>query len=277
MPKSFHSRLDRLLSLTILLFIVVLGIGVSRAETLRISGTGDGLGIMTLLAEAFVRENPGQQVKVLQSVGSSGAIKGIQQQRLEIGVTSGPLKPEQRDQGLSATRFCATPIVFVVRPEQRVKALSLQQIADLFSGRTNNWPDGTLVRPIMRRLGESSFEKAMSLSPALDAAIKAAEQRGGLPYANSDQEMADLMERIPGAIGISTLGMMLSEKRAVVPLALDKVAPTPENAAKGLYPIAKQHYLITRENPSEAVSRFKAFVHSAPAQAILRAHGYWIP
>ncbi len=89
--------------------------------------------------------------------------------------------------------------------------------------------------------------------------------------------MADLMERIPGAIGISSLGMMLSEKRALVPLALDKVAPTPENAAKGLYPIAKQHYLITRENPSEAVSRFKAFVHSAPAQAILRAHGYWIP
>jgi ABC-type phosphate transport system substrate-binding protein len=63
----------------------------------------------------------------------------------------------------------------------------------------------------------------------------------------------------------------------LVPLTLDKVAPTPENAAKGLYPIAKQHHLIIREHASDDVLRFVKFIRSEEGQAILRAHGHWIP
>ena len=47
--------------------------------------------------------------------------------------------------------------------------------------------------------------------------------------------------------------------------------------AKGLYPIAKQHYLIVREHASDEVMRFVKFVRSEEGQTILRANGYWIP
>ena len=247
------------------------------AETLRISGTGDSLGAMNLLAEAYMRHSPERKIVILPSVGSSGAIKGVLRQRLEIGITSGPLKPEYREKGLRDFRYGGTPTVIVVRPEQGIKALSRQQLADLYAGRTSTWPGGKPVRPIMRRLNESNVEKVMSLSPALHDALKIAAQRDGLPYANTDQDMADLTERTPGAIGISTLALVLSEKRHLVPLAIDRVEPTPENAAKGLYPIAKQHYLIVREHASDEVMRFVKFVRSEEGQAILRANGYWIP
>ena len=94
------------------------------AETLRISGTGDSLGAMNLLAEAYMRHSPERKIMVLPSVGSSGAIKGVLRQRLEIGITSGPLKPEYREKGLRDFRYGGTPTVIVVRPEQGIKALS---------------------------------------------------------------------------------------------------------------------------------------------------------
>ena len=50
---------------------------------------------------------------VLPSVGSSGAIKGVLRQRLEIGITSGPLKPEYREKGLRDFRYGGTPTVIV--------------------------------------------------------------------------------------------------------------------------------------------------------------------
>ena len=248
-----------------------------HAEVVRISGTGDALGAIGLLAEAYMRVYPDSQIKVLASVGSSGAIKGVGQKRLDIGLTSGPLTEEARATGLVDLEYAATPTVVVVSSARKIKAMTRQRLAEAFSGAYPSWPDGTPVRPIMRRLSESTFEKVMSLSPEVERAVRGAAERQGLPYANSDQEMADMMERIPGALGVATLGMVLSEKRNVQPLTLDGVAPTPENAASGRYPIHKRHFLITRTQASAEVTRFVAFVRSPDGRAILRAHGYWFP
>ena len=262
-----------------MLAAIWLGLAVPAwgGEALRISGTGDALGALGMLAEAYMREHSGNTIKVLPSVGSAGAIKGVGLKRLEVGVTGRPLTSEERAQGLAEVQYAATPTVIAVGADRPLKSITRQQLADLYAGRTLAWPDGVPVRPVMRRLNESNFEKMMSLSPAVQQAVRAAEQRHGLPYASSDQEMADLLERVPGAIGVLTLGMLLSEKRAVRALAIDGVAPTPDNARLGRYPLAKRHYLVTRNDASPEVGRFVSYVRSAEGQAILRAHGYWIP
>ena len=164
-------------------------------EALRISGTGDALGALGMLAEAYMREHSGNTIKVLPSVGSAGAIKGVGLKRLEVGVTGRPLTSEERAQGLAEVQYAATPTVIAVGADRPLKSITRQQLADLYAGRTLAWPDGVPVRPVMRRLNESNFEKMMSLSPAVQQAVRAAEQRHGLPYASSDQEMADLLER----------------------------------------------------------------------------------
>lgn len=50
--------------------------GNVRAETLRISGTGGASGGMRLLAESFRKAEPGTDVIILPSIGSSGGIRG---------------------------------------------------------------------------------------------------------------------------------------------------------------------------------------------------------
>ena len=274
---SSLSRTVRRIALSLTVASLPVFVSPVQAEVVRISGTGDALGAIGLLAEAYMRVYPSSQIKVLASVGSSGAIKGVGQKRLDIGLTSGPLKEEARATGLVDIEYAATPTVVVVGTARKVKAMTRQRLVEVFSGAYSSWPDGTPVRPIMRRLSESNFENLMSLSPEIERAVRGAAERPGLPYANSDQEMADMMERVPGALGVATLGMVLSEKRDVQPLTIDGVAPTPENAASGRYPIHKRHFLITRTQASAEVTRFVAFVRSPDGRAILRAHGYWFP
>jgi ABC-type phosphate transport system substrate-binding protein len=51
--------------------------GPALAETVRISGTGGAIGGMRLLAEAFRKAEPGVDVFILPSLGSSGGIRAV--------------------------------------------------------------------------------------------------------------------------------------------------------------------------------------------------------
>lgn len=52
-------------------------------------------------------------------------------------------------------------------------------------------------------------------------AIETATQRKGLPFAVSDQNAADTIEKVPGALGASTLAQLLTENRPLKALRLN--------------------------------------------------------
>ena len=249
----------------------------TAAEEIKIGGTGNALGTMKLLGAAFGKRNPDMRVTVLPSVGTSGAVKAVPKGALDIGLTSRHLTEEERKLGMISVEYARTPLVFAVSTKTRVRVLTLDQIADIYSGKTANWPDGSLIRPVLRQAGDDTTRQIKDLSPALDKALSAAEQRPGMPFATTDQEAADKTERIPGALGVMALALINSEHRPLRALTLDGVEPTVGNAASGKYPHAKQLFLITRSDPPAAVKRFVAFMRSPAGREILIRAGNWIP
>ena len=106
------------------------------ATTLKIGGTGAGLGTMRILADAFTRSNPDISVEVPGSLGSRGGIKAVIAGALGVGLSSRPLKSKERQAGARQIHYARTPFVLVTsaRDSNPSPALSSPQLVEIFSG-----------------------------------------------------------------------------------------------------------------------------------------------
>lgn len=249
----------------------------ASADDLRIGGTGNALGTMRLLGEAFSKSIPNVQVNVLSSLGSSGALKAVPKGAIDLGLTSRALSDEERSTGIQAIEYARSATVFAVSIKSKITEITREQIADIYSGRLTNWPDGMPIRPILRQQGDDNTKQIRGLSPDIEKALGIAEQRPGLAFATTDQEAAEKLEAIPGAIGVTTVALIKSESRSLRALKLDGVEPTESNGASGLYPITKSFYLIVPSTPSSNSQQFITFVKSPAGRNILTQTGHWIP
>ncbi|MEF8700850.1 MAG: substrate-binding domain-containing protein [Candidatus Accumulibacter sp. UW20] len=269
---SFFQRLSRALVMGCAL-LACPAIG----EEITIAGTGNALGSMRLLAEAFSKQAPAIKVTVLDSLGSSGALKAVPAGAIDIGLSSRAPSDAERRKGILAIEYARSLTVLAVSTRSGATAITREQIAEIYGGRLTKWPDGTPIRPIMRQSGDDNTKQLKRLSPAIEAALVVAEQRPGLTLAVTDQEAADRIESIPGAIGVSTLALIQSEGRALRALKLDQVAATTGNGAAGDYPMIKRFFFLTRLTPSAGVRQFTAFVRSPAGGKILKQSGCWLP
>lgn len=274
--KLLHANLTRILHSVMLTMTVGLA-GIAHAGDLRIAGTGNALGTMKLLAQAYNKSHKHTHVVVLDSLGSTGAIRAITKSAIDIGLSSKPLSDQEKRQGLHSIEYARSPTVFAVNPRNKTTSITTQQIIDLYNGKLTHWPDGTLIRPVLRQPGEDNIKQIQALDPAMPAALEAAERRLGMSFAVTDQKNADKLENIPGSIGVTTLALIRSEKRQLHPLTLNGVKPTPENAQAGRYPMIKHFYFILSGTASPEAVAFIQFAHSAQGRAILKRTGHTIP
>lgn len=259
-----------------LLIAGILGTGAAAAEDLRIGGTGGSLAAMRMLGEAFAKSRPGTRIIVLPSLGSSGGIKAVLAGAIEVGLSSRPLKEGERGAGAMETEYGRTPFVFAVAASKARPGLSLKDLADIYAGRMDRWPDGTRIRLVLRPIGDSDSEMIKGMSPALRDALGEAEGRKGTAFAVTDQDAADGLEKIQGALGPTTLAQILAEGRALKALGLDGIEPSVEALADGRYPYHKRLFLVTTAKSPPTAREFVAFVKSATGRTILARTGHWV-
>jgi phosphate transport system substrate-binding protein len=251
----------------------------ARPDSITIGGTGNALGTAKLLADAYTQRNPTDRVTVLPSLGSSGAIKASMAGKLDLGLSSRVLKDDEMATGVITTEYAQSASVFAVSATSRLTGVTVAQMVQLYAGQLNTWPDGTPARPIIRQAGDDNTIQIKKLSPAMENALALAEQRPGLSAAFTDQETADKMESIPGAVGVTTLALIKSEGRRLRALNLDGIEPNEANCRSGAYPTAmiKHFYLVTQATPAASVQRFISFIRSPDGAAILKQTGNWTP
>lgn len=274
-PRTFFGLRRR--AITAVGMAMVLPFIAQAAPEIKIGGTGNALGAMRLLGSAFAKDNPGVQVVVLPSLGTSGAIKAVPKGAVDIGLSSRALSDEEAKTGAVATEYARSPLVFATSVKTKATSLTLDQVADIYTGKLANWPDGSQVRPILRQSGDDNTRQVRQMSASLDKALTIAERRPGMPFATNDQETADKLESIPGALGVTTLSLIKSEDRQLRALTVDGVEPTAANGASGKYPHVKRFFYVIKTDPSPEVKRFIAFMSSPAAREILTRTGHWMP
>ena len=207
------------------------------AQTVRIGGTGAATALIQSLDTAFA-EISEDRVHVNPSLGTSGAIRAVSAGALDIAVSGRPPNPQEEAAGLVVLAILKTPFGFV-SSRRSPPGLGKNDIAALFDARRKTWPDGFPLRIVMRPRSESDTALIGALFPGAGAAIERARTRTEIPIAATDQDNADLAERLTGSLIGATLTQIKLEKRKLSFVDIDEVKPSLENLESGAYPYAK--------------------------------------
>ena len=273
-PPTDVKKIARIL---LWLSVTILGTEASMAATesvLRIGGSGTDLATFQLLADKFVEKHPGVHVEIPPSFGSSGGIKALISGRLDIALTSRALNSKEMTMSVQAKMYAKTALVFAVQSDNPVMAVDLGTLLDIYTGNAKHWDNGEAVRPILRPQSDSDTLLLREVYPVLGQALDAAYQRRGVVVAVTDQDSADKIAAVPGALGTSTLSLLLAERRPLKVLAFDGVVPDANSITQGSYRLVKELYFVVENDPSPVAREFLKFVSSPAGVAILQRTGH---
>jgi len=244
--------------------------GRAAEPGLRVGGTGAGLGVLQRLAETLP---PLRATQWVPSLGTGGGLKALAAGAIDVALSARHLAEDERAKGLVARALFRTPVVWAAHAQVPVRRVSGAELAALYAGGTPAWRDGPPVRLVLRPPSDADTALARSLSPAMADAVPLAHNRAGVLHAATDGEASEAIERIPGSLGITTLGLLLAERRKVHVLALDGVEPGLATLANGRYPLAKTVYAVTRGTPAGAAADWLRALGGPEAAAALAALG----
>jgi phosphate transport system substrate-binding protein len=277
MPKSTSRSADlptpALPALLALACAVALPFAAAAQQPVRVGGTGSAVAAMTRLGDAAAAEDAGVRVRVLPSLGSTGAIRAVADGALEVGLSGRALREEERALGLASREVARTPFVFAVGPRVTASGLTTGELVAIYRGKRIAWPDGLRIRPVLRPLSDADTDLLRAISTEVAAAVDAAAARPGMLLAVTNTECNEMIARSPGAIGPTTLLQIFSESHPIRPLPWNGVEPTLENLSSGRYPLVKSIHLVYRVPASAGVRRFLAFLGSPRGRQLLRDLG----
>lgn len=245
------------------------------AEPIKLGGTGSGLDMMRLLANAYSEQDKTFALSVMPNLGSTGGVKALAAGMIDIAVTSRALKPAELSLMLVEKKYGRTPLALVTS-RRNPPGLSAQQVENIISGKTATWPDGTPIRLVMRPNSDGDSDILSHASKNMRQAINTALLRHDIALAITDQESAELAEKLPGSFGTASLVVLLTEKRALYPIALDGVSPSIEALSMHRYPLYKDMRVLTQGQPSDAVAHFIDFIFSPKGRELLAHYGHWV-
>lgn len=241
--------------------------------TLYVGGTGASVGILKLLTNAYKGQHPGVSTVVYPSLGTGGGISALEAGKLTVSFSSRELKESERNRGLRASRILRTPFIFATHSAIDITNLTLSQIAAILSGKVTEWPDGTLIRPVLRPIEDTDTQILMNISEDLRNGVLNAHSRIGKNVAATDSEAADELESIKGSFGMTTLLLVKSESRNINILELDGVMPNLATIQSGDYPFEKSLYAVTTQDSSALANSFVAYLNTDEARELIREHG----
>jgi phosphate transport system substrate-binding protein len=111
------------------------------AEDLSIPGSGNPQYMLTILADAFNKQQSLHTVSVPPSTGTAGALRDVEAGTASLGRVGRKLKPEELARGLIYVPIGRDAVVFVAGAGTTIAGLTSRQAADVYTGKITNWQD----------------------------------------------------------------------------------------------------------------------------------------
>ena len=226
--------------------------------------------VIGILSEQFMADNSGVSV-TYDPTGSGAGIEAASNGSADIGLSSRALKDEEIAGGLTGTTVALDGIAVIVNAGSKVEDLSVEQIAQIFTGEITDWSEvggeaGT-ISCIGREAGSGTRDGFESITNTKDAC-------------KLDQELTStggVIEAVagnPNAIGYASLSAV-EGKDTIKALTVGGVACTEETVLDGSYAIQRPFVLVTKGGTalSPAAQAFFVFAASKDAASLIQNAG----
>ena len=240
----------------------------SISGTVNTNGSTSMEDVMGSLIESYRGIQSGVTVGY-SGTGSSAGIEGVLVGTCDIGLSSRGLKAEEEEQGAVAHVVALDGVAVVVNPANTAEDLTVEQIAQIFTGEVTNWSelggaDGEIV-VIGREAGSgtrSAFEEIVGVEEEC-------------AYRNELTSTGDVIANVasnPNAIGYASLS---SVDETVKTVKVEGVAPSEATVQDGTYKIQRPFLMVTKEGAqlSPAAQAFLDYAMSADVAEIIANAG----
>lgn len=249
-----------------------------------------GSDTMVNLALAWAERYQAQHSDIRISVtggGSGTGIAALLNGTVDIANASRQIKDEEvaeaQSKGINPVEFIVArdAIAVIVNPANPVAELTLQQIADIYSGKFNNWSEvGGEDRPIVRLSRETNsgthvyfLETVLRLG---DGENKTLFSMDTLLLPSSEGIISEVRQN-PNSIGYDGLGYVPQDVKTIAiagEAGQPYVLPSIESVNDRSYAIARDLYMYTNGQPAGAIQDYIEWIFSDEAQTIVAELGF---
>ena len=242
--------------------------GTELTGSVATDGSTSMKSVIGALGESFQNANSGVTF-TYNPTGSGSGIQAVSEGRCDIGLASRGLKDDEKSSGLTETVLAYDGIAVVVSPENPVSDLTIEQIADIYTGKITNWSevggnDAEIVL-IGREAGSGTRDGFESITGTEEEC----QYRQEL---TSTGDVIATVSQNPNAIGYASLSAV---KDTVKALSVGGVAPSEDTVKDGSYVIQRPFVLVTKDGVtlSPAAQAFFDYATSAEAAPIIAQAG----
>ena len=224
--------------------------------------------VIGALGESFQNANSGVTF-TYNPTGSGSGIQAVSEGRCDIGLASRSLKDDEKSSGLTETVLAYDGIAVVVSPENPVSDLTIEQIADIYTGKITNWSEvgGSDAEIVL--IGREAGSGTRDGFESITGTEEACQYRQEL---TSTGDVITTVSQNPNAIGYASLSAV---KDTVKALSVGGVAPSEDTVKDGSYVIQRPFVLVTKDGVtlSPAAQAFFDYATSAEAAPIIAQAG----
>ncbi len=226
--------------------------------------------VIGALSEQFMADNSGVSV-TYDPTGSGTGIEAAKNGTCDIGLSSRALKDEETAAGLVGTTVALDGIAVIVNADSKVSDLTVEQIAQIFTGAITDWSevggDAGTISCIGREAGSGTRDGFETITDTKDTCVLAQEL-------TSTGAVIEAVKGNPNAIGYASLSAVEGQE-GIKALTVGGVACSEETVLDGTYAIQRPFVLVTKEDTalSAQAQAFFDFATSSAANDLIRAAG----
>ena len=240
----------------------------SVSGTVSTDGSTSMEKVIGALSESYMAANKDVTVNY-NPTGSGAGITAVQEGTCDIGLSSRALKDEEKAAGLKETVLAYDGIAIIVHPDNPVSDLTIEQIAQLYTGEITNWKDvgGNDAEVVL--IGREAASGTRDGFESITGTKEKCQYRQEL---TSTGDVITAVSQNPDAIGYASLA---SIKDSVKALNVDGVTPSEATVKDGSYKVQRPFVLVTVEGKalSPVAQAFFDYATSPDAAAIIAKAG----